>query len=278
MTSSEGLLFGTAGIPISAKTRTAQAGIERIQELGLGCMEVEFVQGVKMRPETARAAGELAAERRVSLSAHAPYFVNLNAREPEKVAASRERILQTARMTSVLGGRSIVLHAGYYLGDLPPTAHAAMRENLGQVLAQMRDEGNGVTIRPEIMGRTSQFGTLEEVLQLCTEVDGLAPAIDFAHLHARSGRDNTYDEFAAILRKVEGALGREALNDIHIHVSGIEYGTKGERRHLVFADSDFRYADLLRALKDFDVRGLVICESPNLEEDALLLQEAYRSL
>jgi len=278
MASSEGLLFGTAGIPISAKTRSAQAGIERVQELGLGCMEVEFVQGVKMRPETARAAGEFAAERRVSLSAHAPYFVNLNAREPEKVAASRERILQTARMTSVLGGRSIVLHAGYYLGDLPSTAHAAMRENLGQVLAQLRNEGNGVTVRPEIMGRASQFGTLEEVLQLCAEVEGLAPAIDFAHLHARSGRDNTYDEFAAILRKVEGALGREALDDIHIHVSGIEYGTKGERRHLVFADSDFRYTDLLRALKDFGVRGLVICESPNLEEDALLLQEAYRSL
>ena len=124
----------------------------------------------------------------------------------------------------------------------------------------------------------SQFGTLEEVLQLCAEVEGLAPAIDFAHLHARSCRDNTYDEFAAILRKVEGALGREALDDIHIHVSGIEYGTKGERRHLVFADSDFRYADLLRALKDFNVRGLLICESPNLEEDALLLQETYHSL
>jgi deoxyribonuclease-4 len=278
MASSKGLLFGTAGIPISAKTRTAEAGIERVQELGLGCMEVEFVHGVKMRPETARAAGELAAERLVNLSAHAPYFVNLNAREPEKVAASRERILQTARMTSVLGGRSIVFHAGYYLGDPPSSAYAAMRENLVQVLAQLREEGNGVTIRPEIMGRVSQFGTLDEVLQLCAEVEGLAPAIDFAHLHARSGRENTYDEFAAILRKVEGALGREVLDDIHIHVSGIEYGTKGERRHLVFADSDFRHADLLRALKDFDVRGLLICESPNLEEDALLLQETYRSL
>jgi deoxyribonuclease-4 len=153
-----------------------------------------------------------------------------------------------------------------------------VKENLEHILAQLREEGNGVTIRPEITGKGSQFGTLEEVLQLSAEVEGLAPAVDFAHLHARAGRVNSYDEFAAILGQVESALGRKALDDIHIHVSGIEYGPKGERKHLVFADSDFRYADLLRALKDFDVRGLLICESPNLEEDALLLQGTYHSL
>jgi deoxyribonuclease-4 len=278
MASSGGLLFGTAGIPISSKTQSAAAGIDRIRELGLGCMELEFVQGVTMRPEAARAVGEAAAERRVSLSAHAPYYVNLNAREPEKVAASRERILHTARVASAFGGRSVVFHAGYYVGDSPADAYAAVKEGMERVRERMREEGSGVTLRPEVTGRAGQFGTLEEVLQLCTEVEGLAPAVDFAHLHAREGGDNSYDEFAAVLGQVESALGRQALDDIHIHVSGIEYGPKGERRHLVLADSDFRYADLLRALKDFDVRGLLICESPNREVDALLLQAAYRSL
>ncbi len=241
-------------------------------------MEVEFVQGVRMGPESARAVGKVAAENQVSLSAHAPYYVNLNAHEPEKVVASQGRILQTARVASLFGGRSIVFHAGFYLGDSPSDTHAAVRENLKQVLAQLREEGNGVAVRPEISGKGSQFGSLEEVLQLCTDVEGLAPAIDFAHLHARTGAVNSYDEFADVLRQIEGALGRQALDDIHIHVSGIEYGPKGEKRHLVFADSDFHYTDLLRALKDFDIGGLLVCESPNLEEDALLLQETYHSL
>jgi len=30
-------------------------------------------------------------------------------------------------------------------------------------------------------------------------------------------------------------------------------------------------------LKDYDAQGMVICESPNLEEDALLLQETYNT-
>jgi len=30
------LLFGTGGVPVSAKSRSTEAGIERIAELGLG--------------------------------------------------------------------------------------------------------------------------------------------------------------------------------------------------------------------------------------------------
>jgi deoxyribonuclease-4 len=278
MTSKEGLLFGTGGIPLSSKALSTQAGIERIHELGLGCMEVEFVQGVKMSPQTARDIGEVAAKRGIRLSAHGPYFINLNAREPEKVAASRERILQTARITSLLGGSSIVFHAAYYQKDTPSKVYTTVKENLEQIVAELRAEDNRVWVRPEITGKGSQFGTLDEVLELSAEIERVAPAVDFAHWHARTGKDNSYDEFTTTLKQIEGKLGRNALDSMHIHVSGIEYGPKGESRHLLLAESDFRYAELLRALKDYGVGGLLICESPNLEEDALLLQQTYRAL
>lgn len=278
MASKEGLLFGTAGIPLSSKAPSTLAGIERIHELGLGCMEVEFVQGVRMSPQSAYAVGEVAAERKIRLSAHAPYFINLNAREPPKMAASRERILQTARITSLLGGSSIVFHAAYYLKDTPSKVYATVKENLEQIVSKLRAEDNRIWVRPETTGKGSQFGTMEEILQLSVEIEGVAPAVDFAHLHARTGKDNSYDEFATILEQIEGKLGREALDNMHIHVSGIEYGAKGESRHLLLAKSDFRYVELLRALKDYGAGGLLICESPNLEEDALLLQQTYRAL
>lgn len=278
MTAKEGLVFGTAGIPRSSRTLTTQAGIERIHELEMGCMEVEFVQGVKMTPPTARDVARVAAKGGIRLSAHAPYYINLNAKEPEKRSASQERIMQTARITALMGGDSVVFHPAYYMKDEPSHVYATVKTSLEQIVAKLRAEGNRVLIRPEVMGKDSQFGTLEEILQLCSEVEGVAPTLDFAHWHARTGKANSYNEFTAILRKIEKKLGKDALNNMHIHVSGISYGPKGENKHLNFAESDFRYEELVMALKDCKVRGAVICESPNLEEDALLLQNAYRKL
>ncbi|MBA7711067.1 endonuclease 4 [subsurface metagenome] len=273
-----GLLFGTAGIPHSARSKTTIDGIERIAELGLGCMEIEFVQGVKMSEAGAIQVSETATKGGVKLTAHAPYFINLNAHEPEKIRASQGRILQTARIASLCGAESIVFHTAFYLGDPPEKAYNTVKKYLGEVLDQLKRENNRVWVRPEIMGKPSQFGTLEEILNLSTELERVAPCIDFAHWHARTGGVNSYPEFVSILLQIKERLGRAALDNMHIHVSGIAYGKKGEIKHLNLKESDFQYIEFLKALKDYDVKGLVICESPNLEEDALLLQETYNDL
>ena len=272
-----GLLFGTGGTPHSAKSKSTMHGIERIAELGLGCMEMEFVQGVRMGEAAARLVRETVIKAGVKLSAHGPYFIKLNAREPEKVRASQERILQTARIASICGAESITFHAAFYLGDPPEKAYDAVKKYLEEVLHQLRRENNRVWVRPEIMGKLSQFGTVEEVLNLSTELEGVAPCLDFAHWHARTGKFNSYQEFASILEQVEERLGKATLDNMHIHVSGISYGKKGEIKHLNLEESDFQYAELLKALGDYDAKGIVICESPNLEEDALLLQATYNT-
>ena len=272
------LIFGTGGTPRSAKSKTTIDGIERIAELGLGCMELEFVQGVKMGEAGARLVAETAARAGVKLSAHGPYFINLNAHESEKIRASQDRILQTARIASLCGANSISFHAAFYMGDSPPKTYEAVKKYLGQVLDQLKRENNRVWVRPEVTGKASQFGTLEEILNLSTELECVAPCIDFTHWYARTGGFNSYQEFTSILEQVEEHLGRAALDDMHIHFSGIAYGSKGETKHLNLKDSDLRYVELLQALKDFNVAGMVICESPNLEEDALLLQSTYDTL
>ena len=274
-----GLLFGTGGVPVSAKSRSTEAGIERIAELGLGCMEVEFVQGVKMSPQVAASVGELAARKNVVLTAHGPYFINLNAVEPQKVHMSKERILQTARIAALFGARSITFHAAFYLKSTPAETYAVVKKHLQEVVNILRKEGNKVTISPEVTGKPSQFGTLEELLQLSSEIEGVLPCIDFSHWHALTGQANSYQEFLAMLDRVEKKLGRRALDNMHIHLSGIAYGNKGEIKHLMLPDSDFQYAELLKALKERKAKGVVICESvPYLEQDALLLQQTYREL
>ena len=272
------LLFGTAGIPISSRAGTTQAGIERLRELGLDCLEVQFVQGVRMGEASARLVAETASREKVRLSVHAPYFINLNAHDPEKLAASQARLLQAARIGALCGARTINAHVAFYLGDPPPVVYQRVKQNLEKVIATLRREGNPATIRPELMGKESQFGNLEELLSLSAEIEGVRPTIDFAHWHARTGKNNSYEEFAALLKRVGERLGRPGLEDMHIHLSGIEYSKAGERKHLELQESDMRYRELLQALKDSRAGGMVICESPNLEEDALLLQETYHSL
>ena len=274
----DGLLFGTAGTPRSTRNQTTIDGIERIAELGLDCMELEFVRGVRMGEGSARLVAGVATREGVRLSAHAPYFINLNAREPEKIRASQGRILQAARIAALCGAKSVTFHAAFYLGDPPEKTYKTVKKYLGEILNQLGQENIRVRLSPEVTGKASQFGTIDELLSLSTELKGVAPCIDFAHWHARTGKFNSYPEFTSILRQVEERLGRAALDDMHIHVSGIKYGGKGEISHLNLGESDLRYVELLTALKDYGVKGIVICESPNLEEDAMLLQATYNSL
>lgn len=274
-----GLIFGTAGIPHSSKEQTTKAGIERIAELGLGCMELEFVQGVRMGEQSARVVAAVASRLNIRLTAHAPYYINLNSREPEKIRASQDRIVHTARIAQLCGAESIIFHPAFYLGDPPEKVYEIVKGYLAEVMDWLERENNMVWVRPELMGKVSQFGDMEEIIRLSKELGGkVAPGIDFAHWHARTGKYNSYQEFTYVLDKVQSKLGRRALDAMHIHVSGIAFGKKGELKHLNLRESDFNYVELLQALEDYGASGIVICESPNLEEDALLLQETYKDL
>jgi deoxyribonuclease IV len=272
---SKNILFGTGGIPRSTKGKSSVSGIERVRELSLDCMELEFVQGVRMGEKGARDVLEVALKKNVALSVHAPYYINLNSYDKEKIKASLERIYQAARIGSLCGAESIVFHAAFYQKSSKQDTYKKVSETLKELTGRLRDEGIPAVLRPETMGKRTQFGTLEEVLALGAEIEGVMPCLDFSHMHARVGKENTHSEFMIILSKVEEVLGKEGLSNMHIHVSGIEYDRNGEKKHLTLKESDFNYPELLRAFKEFEIRGLVICESPVLEEDALLLRKTY---
>lgn len=267
------LLFGTAGTPLSSREKDSVSGIRRVHELGLGCMELEFVRGVKMGEKTARAVHEVAKLLDIRLSVHAPYYINLNA-EGETLEASIERIMNSARIGAICGAKSVVIHAGFIQKYPREVVYERIKKAIVGIIEKLKSEGVDITLRIETMGRGSQFGSLEETLAI-TEVDGVLPCIDFSHLHAVTGKNNSREEFDSILARVEGKLGRSGLDDMHIHVSGIEYSDKGEKKHLVFDGSDFKYKELAQAFSDFNINGMVICESPNLEDDALVLKKEY---
>ena len=275
----EKLVFGTAGIPLQTEPRTYGNAFKDLIKMNLGCMEIEFVHGVNMNQNTKPEVKKLASEAGLVLTAHGPYYINLNAQEQEKIDASIKRILDTARAAYACGGYSITFHAAFYLGKDKEEVYQLVCARMTEIINTLKSENIKIWVRPELTGKSTQWGDLDEMIRISKDVEMVLPCIDFAHLHARTGGAfNTYDEFAKVLDKIGTEIGAYALENFHAHVAGINYGPKGEKNHLIFEESDFNYKDLLKALNDFNVKGAIICESPNLEGDATLLLNSYNSL
>jgi deoxyribonuclease-4 len=270
------LYFGPAGIPTTLKKGGVTEGILEVKRLGLDAMEIEFVRSIFLNEKSAVEVKKLRDQVGIVLTVHAPYYINLNSQEEAKVKASVERIIRSAEIGYKAGAWSVCFHAGYYGNSDPEATYRKVKEGVQTVLKHLRENSIEIWIRPEVLGKPSEFGSLEEVIRLSQELEGVLPVVDFAHLHARTvGGLKRYQDFASILEKIEKGLGRYALDNMHIHVSGIEYGEKGEKRHLNLAEADLEYKLLIKAFREFNIKGVVISESPNLEQDALLLKELF---
>jgi deoxyribonuclease-4 len=273
------LIFGSPGIPMSTQPRDSLNGVKQVRKLGLDAMEFEFVQNVHVNEKLAPEIKKVAEDLNVVLTCHGQYYVNLAALETEKLQASVNRMLSAARRMHECGGYSITWHMGYYLGRPKDKVHEIVTHGVKDVVKKLQDEGVKLWIRPETTGKETQWGDLQETIKLSQEVEQVMPCIDFGHLHARyNGTNNTLEEFRDILSQIEKGLGREALDNMHIQCCGINYGPKGEKNHLNFRESDFNWKDMLKAWKEFRIKGVVITESPNIEEDALFLQSEFAKL
>ena len=273
------LYFLTAGVPLRAGTKGYKKGFEIHDEMGLDGLELEFVHGVRISDKSKEAVSEAIKTSGKIITAHAPFYVNLNAREDEKVEASAQRIIETAEVTNELGGYSITFHAGFYLNQDSEMVYGKIREQIESITESLNKVGNKIWIRPETTGKATQWGDLDEIIRISKEFETVLPCVDFSHIHARyNGFWNTYDEFASIFEKIGNELGQVALDNFHAHIAGIEYTAKGEKKHLNLEESDFNYKDLLKAFKDFNIKGAIVCESPNIEDDAKLLKDYYLSL
>jgi len=280
--SSHGFIFGTVGSPLSTpkKPGGTPGGILHLRELNLDTLEMAWVQSVRVSDETCATIKATATSAKLALSVHAPYYINLNAQMKELWLAGRERLLAAARAGYKSGATDIIFHPGSYMKNEPAAANKIAVQRLTEVAAQLKDEEVDVILRPETMGKSAMLGTLEETIAWSREIEGVLPCIDFAHLHARAGDGsfNSYKEFSAALKLVKGGLGKRGLQTLHIHLSGIEYGPKGEKKHLSLKEADLKYKELFRALVDAKAAGRVMCESPLMEEDALVMQKTYRQL
>lgn len=250
---------GTAGLGYGK-------GLDKIEELGLTALEVEFTHGVRMSSCSSITLGDMAKEKGISLSIHAPYYINLASDEEEKVVASKERIMQSCQKAHEMNAKCVVFHAGFYQKKTAEETYLKVKECIVDVQKQIKDNGWDVILCPETTGKYSQFGSLDELL-LLSEETGCHVCIDFAHLLARGQGELDYRN---VIEKIKH------LGHIHAHFSGIEWTDKGERRHLILEEKDV--VPFAKAVIEYDLDITIICESPDPINDAKKIQEVFNEL
>ncbi len=270
--------FGTVGSPLGTPKKPGGSigAIHFSRSIGLGAFELGWVQSVRVSEETCALIKAASSEQDMAISVHAPYFINLNA-AAEEWPKSRKRLMDAAHYGNLAGATDIVFHPGSYFAGDPKEVLKVAIPRLQGCIEELRTAGNNVILRPETMGKSAMLGSLEDTLEMSAAIDGVQPCLDFAHLHARPGDGtmNTYEEWRALLKLYSKKLGKRVLKKLHIHLSGIAYGPKGEKEHLKLAEADLDLKALFSALDEFGCAGRILCESPIMEEDALNMKKAW---
>lgn len=277
--------FGPAGNAENFPGKSSIDAPKWLAELGLDCYEYQCGKGVHVREETAQKVGQQAQEHNITLSLHAPYFINLANPDPDSLAKTCGYITGACLVASQMGAQRVVIHSGALMKRTRRQALDTALISLKHVLSVCDDMGFGhIALCPETMGKINQLGDLDEVLELCCLDSRLVPCVDFGHLYARSlGADDGAEAMERILDRIEQALGAERASRFHSHFSHIEFTPNGgEKCHRTFADDGGFGPDwtpLAGAVARRDWSPTFICESAGTQAaDAVTMKRIYREV
>lgn len=243
--------FGPAGL---GPVKTALATLEHYRDLGLRACEIAFTYGAYIKKrEDAESIGAKARELDISLSIHAPYYLNLNSEDATKREATKKRILDCCKIGAWLGAKTIVFHPGYY-GKDKEVSYQNIKKGIIDIMGNIKKEDWNLTISAETMGKVNVFGSIEEISRLVRET-GCSFCLDFAHILARD-KAVDYERIRNLFPQKEW----------HVHFSGIVYGEKGEKHHRKTEKEE--WTALLKYLPS-DNKITVINESPSCVNDSV---------
>ncbi len=268
--------FGPAGKPIEFKGDMVRVP-EFLRSIGLDALEYEAVRGVRISEDKARRLGEAAESSGILLSMHAPYYVNLSSPDPDVVSRSLKRLYDSMVASEWMGAYAVVVHPGYYKGNSSrEEAVKRVIESFNKLVESLPSWVTRPEIAPETMGKTSQVGSLEEVVEICSNTPRCRPCVDWAHLYARAEGKFvvSVDQVVKTVEYIERNLGSKAVRPLHTHFSKIEYGRGGERMHHTLAEEEYgpEWSIVCRAYRETGITAVVISESPILEKDALVMK------
>lgn len=250
---------------------------------GLDCFEYSFGRGVNLSRATAEKIGKAFSDAGIEISVHAPYFINFSNVDDEMAEKSYKYVIDSAIAGTYLNANRIVFH--------PATQGKLKREDAVDLCEKrlyiLRDKIYDLGLQnmifcPETMGKSAQIGTIEEIVRFCKIDEIYVPCVDFGHINARElGSLNATDDYYSRLKYMIDELGFEKMSKLHVHFSKIEYGAKGEIKHLTFEDDKYgpNFEPFLDAVYKLGLTPYVICESAGTQaEDSQKMKQYYKKL
>ncbi len=278
--------FGPSGNSFSFEAeghKHTEEAARFVRERGLDCFEYSFGRGVHMTEEKARSIGKAFAEQGVEISVHAPYFINFANPDDEMAEKSFGYVLDSARMLKAMGGKRLVFHPAAQGKEDRETAVARTEDRLKVLRDRIYFHGlEDLIYCPETMGKSAQIGTVGEITRFCAIDPVFTPCVDFGHVNAREqGSLKTAQDYRALLGFMIGELGYERMKHFHVHFSKIQYGARGEIRHLTFEDTVFgpEFRPLAEVLHELRLEPYIVSESAGTQaEDAAEMKRIYASV
>lgn len=275
--------FGPAGTPWAFKELNQPiTELPRfLQEEGLDALEYQAVrwgQEPQIKRENAEKLCTNAKAHDVLLSMHGSYFISLQSKK-DVAEASKRRLLACATAAQWMDARLIVFHPGFYMGHGAKEVLQTSIKIIRNIVKDMQTLGLTVKLGLETMGKRSQFGSLDEVLTVCEEVEQTAPVVDWSHIHARTqGGLVTQADFIRVIDQIEKRLGRDLAKNLHCHFSRMEFSARGEVRHHTLSETrygpDFRV--LAQVIVELGLKPVLICESPLIDVDAQKMRDILK--
>ncbi len=253
-----------------------------LKEMGLDCYEYSFGHGYRMSDGTAVRYGKEFKDQGITLSFHAPYYINFANPEEEMYQKSIGYLERGIELLKASGADHLVFHPGSCGKAARSDAYQLIFDRFKELMPRLDSKlSKGMWLCPETMGKSMQIGTFKEVVDLCTLSPYLVPTFDFGHINALTqGTLKTKEDFKQIFQYGLEKLGREKMNNLHIHFSKIQYGDKGEIRHLNFEDNIYgpNFEPMIDAIIELDISPRIICESAGKQpRDAKIMKNYYES-
>jgi deoxyribonuclease-4 len=273
------VLFGPAGYPDDARGNLKRV-FEILEEAGVNALEYAAVHGLRTTEEKAKHIGDLAKQNGITMSMHAAYYINLASNHPDIRERSRQRLVKALKYAPLMDVKRIVFHPGTQGGLTPEEAHIVVRDALRSVWEEAGHLGGGAFLAPEIAGKIAMYGSVDQIIDLCQDVEGCIPTIDWAHLYARSqGLVNDRESYQNILTKFESELGSLFVDNMHFHISGITFTERGEASHQPLGEKwGPDLYPLIEIVHEVGYKPTFICESPNPLQGALFAKYIFEQI
>jgi bifunctional non-homologous end joining protein LigD len=267
--------FGISGLP--PEDVDDAEFLDGLAEQGHEAYELAFVQGFPWKERRCARFGELAAERGIALSAHAPYFAVLTVEDPERGKQARAALEHTMKLGKELGARVIVAHTGYGTGRSPEELHAHVAEGLERLAPKLRHLG--VALGLETSGTERAFGTLGDIALIAKDFPFVRPVVDWAHVHAMSGGALTSTEaFASVFAFLRAEFPGWAIEPLQCQFTDNLFGPKGEIKHVPYGEGSLKVTPLVEAAVAAGMRMVLISEQHDDPSHAAIHREIVAAL